>query len=82
MGNNIKNFRKREGLTQKQLSQIVGVSPNYISKIENGKVFFQFHCFVGYVFSLKYNHESFLKIKSGVLTPLLLILRFFFLLAD
>lgn len=40
MGNNIKNFRKREGLTQKQLSQIVGVSPNYISKIENGKVFF------------------------------------------
>ena len=40
IGKNLKKFRTTKGLTQKQVAAAVGVSPNYISKIENGKVFF------------------------------------------
>ena len=40
LGKNIKKLRKTKGYTQKQVAAAVGVSVNYISKIENGKVFF------------------------------------------
>ena len=40
LGKNIKKLRKAKGYTQKQVAKATGVSPDYISKIENGKVFF------------------------------------------
>lgn len=38
IGNRIKNFRKINGLTIKHLSDKVGVTPSYISQLENDKV--------------------------------------------
>ena len=40
LGKNIKKLRKAKGYTQKQVAAAVGVSVNYISKIENGNVLF------------------------------------------
>lgn len=37
IGHALKGLRFREGLTQKQLAEMIGVRPNYISEIENGK---------------------------------------------
>ena len=36
IGKRIQEVRKERGLTQEQLSQIVGLSPNYLSNIETG----------------------------------------------
>ncbi len=33
----MRGLRFREELTQKQLSQMIGVKPNHISEMENGK---------------------------------------------
>lgn len=37
LGNNIRRYRLRKGLTQEQLSQVSGVSEAYLSKLEAGK---------------------------------------------
>lgn len=37
LGKLIKSTRKKLGVTQKQLSEIVGLSRNYVSDIENGR---------------------------------------------
>lgn len=34
---NIKKYREKAGLTQEQLSEIAGISPDYLSEIERGK---------------------------------------------
>lgn len=34
LGENIQHLRKRQGYTQHQLAELVGVHPNYISQIE------------------------------------------------
>ena len=39
IGSAIKNFRKGQGMSQKKLSQLVGVTPSNISQIENNQVF-------------------------------------------
>lgn len=39
LGSAIKNFRKAQGMSQKDLSQQVGVTPSNISQIESGQVF-------------------------------------------
>ncbi len=36
VGNKIRSLRARQGLTQLQLSEMIDVSPPYISNIENG----------------------------------------------
>lgn len=36
--NNLKVFRKERGLTQMKLSQILGITNDYLSSIERGKV--------------------------------------------
>jgi transcriptional regulator with XRE-family HTH domain len=35
VGHNLKEARKKKGLTQAQLAEMVGTSPKYISRIEN-----------------------------------------------
>lgn len=40
IGKNLRKFRKAKGLTQKDLAEAVGVTANYISKIENGNTLF------------------------------------------
>ena len=39
LGSTIKNFRKSQGMSQKELSQLVGVTPSNISQIESNQVF-------------------------------------------
>jgi len=34
---NIKKYREKAGLTQEQLSELAGISPDYLSEIERGK---------------------------------------------
>ncbi len=34
---NIKKYRKQKGLTQEQLSELAGISCDYLSEIERGK---------------------------------------------
>ncbi len=40
IGKNLRKFRTVKGLTQNQVAAAVGVTANYISKIENGNVLF------------------------------------------
>ncbi len=40
IGNNLKRLRTTKGLTQKELAKEVGVTADYIRKIENAKVLF------------------------------------------
>lgn len=40
LGRNIKTLRTEKRLTQKEVAKLLGISTNYISKIENGNVFF------------------------------------------
>lgn len=35
--NNIKNFRENKNLTQEKLSELAGISADYLSEIERGK---------------------------------------------
>ncbi|HFM7538654.1 TPA: helix-turn-helix domain-containing protein, partial [Enterococcus faecium] len=37
-GDNLRLLRKKRGLTQNELSKIVGISRSYYSDIENGRV--------------------------------------------
>lgn len=39
LGRNIKRYRKHKGLSQEQLSEILGVSVKHLSTIENGSAF-------------------------------------------
>ena len=36
-GHALRGLRSREGLTQKQLAEMIGVKPSHISEMENGK---------------------------------------------
>ena len=38
IGSNIRTARKRADLTQEELSEIIGVSPQYLSDLERGRV--------------------------------------------
>ena len=37
IGHALRGLRSREGLTQKQLAEMIGAKPNHISEMENGK---------------------------------------------
>jgi antitoxin component HigA of HigAB toxin-antitoxin module len=37
IGHALRGLRSREGLTQKQLSEMIGAKPSHISEMENGK---------------------------------------------
>lgn len=37
IGNALRGLRSREGLTQKQLAEIIGAKPSHISEMEHGK---------------------------------------------
>lgn len=37
IGNNIRNIRKKNGMTLKQIADIIGCSPQLISQYESGK---------------------------------------------
>jgi len=37
IGNALRGLRSREGLTQKQLAEMIGARPTHISEMENGK---------------------------------------------
>lgn len=38
-GQNLKHFRKNNKITQEELSEKLGITPNHLSRIENGKSF-------------------------------------------
>ena len=38
-GQNLKHFRKLNKITQEELSEKLGITPNHLSRIENGKSF-------------------------------------------
>ena len=37
-GERLKNARMERGMTQKELAELIGISPNVLSKYENGKL--------------------------------------------
>ena len=37
LGQNLKAFRKKKGLSQEQLSELAGLHPTYVSQLETGK---------------------------------------------
>jgi len=37
LGHALRGLRSREGMTQKQLGEIIGAKPSHISEMENGK---------------------------------------------
>ena len=37
VGHALRGLRSREGLTQKRLAEMIGIKPNHISEMENGK---------------------------------------------
>ena len=43
VGETIKTFRKKKGLTQKQLAELIGVSVSAIQQIEYGKIGLSLH---------------------------------------
>ncbi len=47
-GNRIKTLRTESGLTQDDLSEIVNVQPNHISRIENGHSFCSYEVLEGF----------------------------------
>jgi len=36
IGQRIKEYRKKQGITQEQLSEIIGITPHYLSALERG----------------------------------------------
>ncbi len=52
---NIKSYRKRSKISQEQLSEMVGVTPDYISLIERGKrtPSIKILCYIAEVFNLE-----------------------------
>jgi len=59
MQNNLQQIRKRAGLNQEQLGQIIGVTKGHVSKIESGQVGLNETSKRG----LKLSREEFLKLS-------------------
>ncbi len=60
VGKRIKQVRKERGLTQEQLSQLVDLSPNYLSNIETGLKTPKLDTFVAIINALKCDANSLL----------------------
>ena len=43
-GENLKRYRKMSGMTQEELSERLDITPNHLSRIENGKSFITAEC--------------------------------------
>lgn len=60
-GKVLKNYREKSGLTQEQLSEELGISPKYISRIENGNSGIKTQTLIKYINTLKIFPNSFFK---------------------
>ncbi len=60
LGKRIKKYRRKQGLTQAELAEIVGVSPNHISKIETASTKLSLEVFVGIADALKVSADQLL----------------------
>ena len=58
LGKRIKKYRRRQGLTQAELAEIIGVSPNHISKIETASTKLSLEVFVGIADALKVSTDQ------------------------
>ena len=65
LGKRIKKYRRKQGLTQAELAEIVGVSPNHISKIETASTKLSLEVFVGIADALKVSADQ-LKCSSSI----------------
>ena len=60
IGKRISEFRKRRGLTQLSLSEIVGISPQSMSSIENGIRGMSLETFIGFANALNVSADDLL----------------------
>lgn len=61
--NNIKKYRNKRGLTQDKLSEMAGISCDYLSEIERGKKIPSFKRFIAIADALDIPYEKFFKEK-------------------
>ena len=61
--NNIKKYRNKRGLTQDKLSEIAGISCDYLSEIERGKKIPSLKRFIAIADALDIPYEKFFKKK-------------------
>lgn len=61
--NNIKKYRNKRGLTQDKLSEIAGISCDYLSEIERGKKIPSLKRFIAIADALDIPYEKFFKEK-------------------
>ena len=59
--NNIKKYRNKRGLTQDKLSEIAGISCDYLSEIERGKKIPSLKRFIAIADALDIPYEKFFK---------------------
>ncbi len=61
--NNIKKYRNKRGLTQDKLSEMAGISCDYLSEIERGKKIPSLKRFIAIADALDIPYEKFFKEK-------------------
>lgn len=59
--NNIKKYRNKRGLTQDKLSEMAGISCDYLSEIERGKKIPSLKRFIAIADALDIPYEKFFK---------------------
>ena len=59
--NNIKKYRNKRGLTQNKLSEMAGISCDYLSEIERGKKIPSLKRFIAIADALDIPYEKFFK---------------------
>lgn len=71
IGQRIKSKRIEKGLTQEQLSEMVGVGPSHMSHIESGSTVPSFDVFISILNALKCSADEILCREVAVDKPLL-----------
>ena len=64
--NNIKKYRNKRGLTQDKLSEMAGISCDYLSEIERGKKIPSLKRFIAIADALDIPYEKFFKEKKKI----------------
>lgn len=71
IGQRIKSKRIKKGLTQEQLSELIGVGPSHMSHIESGSTVPSFEVFVSILNALGCSADELLCRETTVSKPLL-----------
>ncbi|MCU6733598.1 helix-turn-helix domain-containing protein [Diplocloster agilis] len=64
MAKNIKNLRVSKGLSQEKLAELVGVTPNYIYRLETGHKKMSLNCLLSILNALDISVDQIIPAKS------------------